>query len=45
MLILRLTSCHIHTNNCTFANLLKHTFESDLWKKLLKKANKEKALF
>ncbi|PRZ25174.1 hypothetical protein BC624_103258 [Flavobacterium granuli] len=45
MLILYLTSCHIHSNNCTFTALLKHTFESELWKRLLKKANKGKLLY
>lgn len=45
MLNLHMTSCHNHSNNRTFVALLKHTFESDLWKRLLKKANKVKVLF
>ena len=32
LLILHLTSCHIDSNNCNFAFLLKHTFESDYGK-------------
>lgn len=32
MLILHLTSCHIHSNNCNFAHLLKNPFESDYGK-------------
>lgn len=45
LLILHLTSCHIHSNNSIFVREEFYTFESDLWKRLLKKANRAKVLF